>query len=517
MPIIHAELSTDINHEALTDLPPIGSPTAIVIFGASGDLTQRKLVPALFNLTSQSLLDERSHIIGVARREKSNESFREEMRAAIEEFARMDYSADLWNKLAPRIHYVQGDFDNPECFQRLQEKLTELRSGPNALRNRLFYLATPPSAFGPIVAQLKSRGLANQSPEEGFARIIVEKPFGHDLASARDLNSDIATAFTEDQIFRIDHYLGKETVQNVLVFRLANGIFEPMWNRRYVDHVQITAAESIGLEGRGGYFDTSGTTRDMFQSHLLQLLTLVAMEPPVAFEARAVHDEKVKVLRSIKMPDPEELRRNSVRAQYVDGAVAGVPVPGYRSEEGIASTSDTETYVSVRLELDNWRWAGVPFYIRTGKRLPKRATEVAIVFKRPPFSLFEKSGVPSLESNVLAIRIQPDEGISLKFASKVPGHDIQIDPVQMDFLYSRAFGIDPPEAYERLLMDAIAGDSTLFARIDEVEFGWQLTDALRASWYEEEGSALSFYEAGSWGPVTSDLLLEREGRKWRKL
>jgi glucose-6-phosphate 1-dehydrogenase len=306
-------------------------------------------------------------------------------------------------------------------------------------------------------------------------------------------------------------------VQNVLVFRLGNGIFEPLWNRRYVDHVQITAAEAIGVEGRGGYFDGAGIARDMLQSHLLQLLALVAMEPPIAFEARAVHDEKVKVLRSIRMHEADTLRRHSVRAQYDRGSVAGVPVPAYRSEAGIRPDSDTETFVAVRLELDNWRWAGVPFFLRSGKRLPKRATEVAIVFKRPPLSLFEKSGVAVLESNVLAIRIQPDEGISLKFASKVPGHDFHVDPVQMDFLYSRAFGIEPPEAYERLLLDAIAGDSTLFARIDEVELGWQYTDALRASWLEPAPAELSFYESGTWGPDAADLLLEREGRKWRRL
>jgi glucose-6-phosphate 1-dehydrogenase len=515
--VILAQPEAGLNRAATVDLPRFGTPAAIVIFGASGDLTHRKLVPALYNLSVQSLLDERSHIIGVARREKSDESFRAELEAGVREFARVEFDPSQWSKLAGRIHYVCGDFNNPESFARLSAALQEQRTGPSGVRNRLFYLATPPDAFAPIVAGLKAENLDRQSAEDGFARLIVEKPFGHDLASARALNDQIARAFGEDQIFRIDHYLGKETVQNVLVFRLGNGIFEPLWNRRYVDHVQITAAESIGLEGRAGYFDQAGIARDMVQSHLLQLLTVVAMEPPVAFEARAVHDEKVKVLRSIRTPDAETLRRQSVRAQYGQGSIAGTPVTGYRSETGIPSGSDTETFVALRLELDNWRWAGVPFYLRTGKRLPKRATEVAIVFRRPPLSLFEKSGVAALESNVLAIRIQPDEGISLKFASKVPGHDFHVDPVQMDFLYSRAFGIEPPEAYERLLLDAIAGDSTLFARIDEVELGWQLVDALRHSWLDGSPAELCFYEAGTWGPDAAHELLAREGRKWRRL
>jgi len=517
MQSISAKPETRIDADALADLPRIGAPAVIVIFGASGDLTHRKLVPALYNLSAQSLLDERSQIIGVARRDKSDKQFRAEMEEGIRTYSHVAFDERIWRSLAPRIRYIRGSFDDADTYARLGACLSDLRTGDAAVRNRVYYLATPPRSFGTIVGHLSQADLTGDDPDAGFVRIIVEKPFGHDLETAQALNGEIATAFREDQIFRIDHYLGKETVQNVLVFRLANGIFEPLWNRRYVDHVQITAAESIGVEGRAGYFDRAGMARDMLQSHLLQLLTLIAMEPPVAFEARAVHDEKVKVLRSLRLPDAETLRSVSVRAQYGTGAIAGEQVVGYCDEEGVAADSQTETYVAIRLELDNWRWAGVPFYLRTGKRLPKRATEVAIQFKQPPFALFERSGVPRLDANVLAIRIQPDEGISLKFASKVPGHDFHVDPVQMDFLYSRAFGIEPPEAYERLLMDAVAGDSTLFARIDEVELGWRLTDALRAAWQEPGGSDLARYEAGSWGPREADLLLEREGRRWRRL
>jgi glucose-6-phosphate 1-dehydrogenase len=502
---------------ALRDLPKVGEPTAIVIFGASGDLTHRKLIPALYNLTVQSLLDGRSQIVGVARSAKTDEQFRGEMETAVKEHARYDFDPQVWEPFSRRIHYVAGSFDDNAAFARLAEKLKNLGRKGGATRNRLFYLATPPKAFGPIVDRLEAAGLATQSTEEGFARIIVEKPFGHDEASAEQLNREIGTAFDESQIFRIDHYLGKETVQNVLVFRLGNGIFEPLWNRRYVDHVQITAAEAIGVEGRAGYFDVAGVTRDMLQSHLLQLMTLIAMEPPVAFEPQSVHDEKVKVLRSIVAQSDDELRRHSVRGQYAAGSVAGQPVRGYTEEEGIGKGSTTETYVAVRLELDNWRWAGVPFYLRTGKRLPKRATEVAIVFKQPPFALFAHSGIPRVESNVLAIRIQPDEGISLRFASKIPGYDFHIDPVQMDFMYSRAFGIEPPEAYERLLMDAILGDSTLFARIDEVMLGWRFVDRLRAAWESDGAPVPARYEAGTWGPKESDELMARYGRKWRRL
>ena len=515
--VARAAAAPGIHLEALRDLPKVGEPTAIVIFGASGDLTQRKLIPALYNLTVQSLLDGRSQIIGVARTPESDLEFRARMETAVKEHARLDFDPEVWANFARRLHYVTGGFDDAGAFSALARKLSELGSGEGTVRSRLFYMATPPSVFGTIVARLKAAGLADESPERGFARLIVEKPFGQDAASADKLNTEISLAFREAQIFRIDHYLGKETVQNVLVFRLANGIFEPLWNRRYVDHIQITAAETVGVEGRASYLDRAGIARDMLQSHLLQLMTLIAMEPPVAFEPQSVHDEKVKVLRSIVTQTDDELLDSSVRGQYAAGAVAGKPALGYTEEEGVGKDSATETYVAVRLELDNWRWAGVPFYLRTGKRLAKRATEVAIVFKQPPFALFARSGVPRFESNVLAIRIQPDEGISLRFASKIPGYDFHIDPVQMDFLYNQAFGIEPPEAYERLLMDAVLGDSTLFARIDEVMYGWRFVDRLRAAWNSQDAAHPCLYEAGTWGPRESDTLMARHGRKWRRL
>ena len=512
-----ARTGAQIDMGALQDLPKVGAPTAIVIFGASGDLTQRKLIPALYNLSVQSLLDGRSQIIGVARTPETDDEFRRRMETAVREHARLAFDPDVWASFARRLHHVAGSFDDAGAFPLLTKKLAALGSEEGTVGNRLFYLATPPSVFGTVVARLKAAGLTDESPERGVARIIVEKPFGQDSATAQKLNTEISLAFDERQIFRIDHYLGKETVQNVLVFRLANGIFEPLWNRRYVDHVQITAAETAGVEGRAGYLDRAGIARDMLQSHLLQLLALIAMEPPVAFEPQSVHDEKVKVLRSIVTPTDDEWQHLSVRGQYSAGSVAGRPVVSYTDEEGIDAGSSTETYLAVRLELDNWRWAGVPFYLRTGKRLAKRATEVAIVFRQPPFALFAQSGIPRFESNVLAIRIQPDEGISLRFASKVPGYDFHIDPVQMDFLYHQAFGIEPPEAYERLLMDALLGDSTLFARIDEVMYGWRFVDGLRAAWESGDEQRPCLYEAGTWGPRESDTLMARSGRKWRRL
>jgi len=512
-----AEVRTDLNTTALDDLPKIGEPTAIVIFGASGDLAERKLLPALYNLAARRLLDERSRIIGVARTEFTDEKFRARFKQAIDEYSRLPFDSDIFEHLARRVHFVTMPRSDADAFKPLADRLHELHGDTAEPHNRLFYLAIPPAAFGPTVRGLKASGLAEESEAAGFARIIVEKPFGSDLQSAIELNNRIAHAFREDQIYRIDHYLGKETVQNVLVFRLANGIFEPLWNRRYIDHVQITVAETLGVEDRAAYFDHAGIARDMLQSHILQLLTLIAMEPPVAFEADAVHIEKVKVLRSIRPQSLEELRHNSVRAQYTAGAVGGQPVVGYREEPGVDSESMTETFIGVKLELDNWRWAGVPFYIRTGKRLPKKGTEVAIVFRKPPFALFRRAEMPQIESNVLAIRIQPDEGISLKFASKVPGYDFHVDPVQMEFLYSRAFGIEPPEAYERLLVDAIVGDSTLFARIDEVKFGWELVDQMRACWGDDEGIPLRDYAAGSWGPEQADAIIRRDGRAWRRI
>ncbi len=491
---------------------PRATPVEIVIFGASGDLTRRKLMPALYNLAADGLLDPATAIVGLARRGKTHESFREEMAAAVREQSRQEIADEIWHRLAAGIHYVQGDFTEAATHGALARQLHELESRLHIPAQRLFYLATPPADYPAIVRQLKAAGLVG----DGQARIVVEKPLGHDLRSSREVNDALAEVFSESQIFRIDHYLGKETVQNILVFRLGNGIFEPLWNRRYIEQVQITAAESLGIEGRAGYFDAAGAARDMLQNHLLQLLTLVAMEPPVRFEADSVRDEKVKVLRSLKPLFGEDVARRTVRARYTAGTAGGQPVAGYLEEPGVKPDSMSETFVALELGIDNWRWAGVPFYLRAGKRLPKRATEIAIVFRRPPTSIFRDAGCGTIDSNVLSLRIQPDEGISLSFGSKAPGQAIHIDPVRMDFLYETSFGETPPEAYERLLLDAITGDSTLFARRDEVELAWQLVDGVRAAWSRGQ-PAMAEYAAGTWGPREADALIERHGSHWRRL
>jgi glucose-6-phosphate 1-dehydrogenase len=503
------------HHPFLDDLkgPVRGAPVSLVIFGASGDLTQRKLVPAFYNLAADGLLDPATAVVGFARREKTDESFRAEMEEAVRRHSRQGFDPAVWQRLATGIHYVQGSFEDAGAYAELARKLEEIDGRLGIPGNRLYYLATPPAHYPEIVRHL---GAAGGRAGAGFTRIIVEKPLGHDLGTARELNGVLSSAFAEDEIFRIDHYLGKETVQNILVFRLGNGIFEPLWNQRYVDHVQITVAETLGIEGRATYFETAGTARDMLQNHMLQLLTLVAMEPPVRFEADAVRDEKVKVIRSLKPPAGEEAGRSMVRAQYRAGAVGGEPVPGYLEEPGVAADSTTETYIALRLEIDNWRWAGTPFYLRAGKRFPKRATEIAIVFRKPPTSVFQRLGCGAIEPNVLALRIQPDEGISLSFGSKAPGQAIHIDPVRMDFLYETSFGSTPPEAYERLILDAIVGDATLFARRDEVELAWELVDRVRGA-FGRGVPTMSAYAAGTWGPAEAEALIGRDGRRWRRL
>ncbi len=489
------------------------APVSIVIFGATGDLTQRKLLPALYNLAAEGALDPSTIVVGFARREKSHESFREEMAAAVRQHSRQAVDEQVWHRLAGGIHFCRGDFADSETYEVLARQLHELEARFHIPGNRLFYLATPPSAFPEIISRLKASGLTAGG---GFTRIVVEKPLGHDLRSSRELNDGLSASFEERQIFRIDHYLGKETVQNILVFRLGNGIFEPLWNQRYIEHVQITVAESLGIEGRAGTFEKAGISRDILQNHLLQLLSLVAMEPPVRFEADAVRDEKVKVLKAVKPIVGEDVGRWTVRGRYLAGAVAGEQVSGYLEEPDVAADSSTETYVALKLEIDNWRWAGVPFFLRAGKRLPKRATEIAILFRRPPTSVFRDAGCGSIESNVLSLRIQPNEGISLSFGSKAPGQAIHIDPVRMDFLYETSFGSTPPEAYERLLLDALVGDPTLFARRDEVELAWQLVDGVRHGW-GRGFPALTDYAAGSWGPQAAEDLIERDGFRWRRL
>ncbi|MBX6771168.1 MAG: glucose-6-phosphate dehydrogenase [Chloroflexi bacterium] len=491
-------------------------PCVMVIFGASGDLTRRKLMPALYNLSRERLIPAGFTVVGFARRPIGTDGFRAAMLDGINQFSRSrPVQPAVWETFARGIHYHQSDFSDPDGFHRLRTLLETIDRERGTGGRRIFYLATPPSAYPEIVRQIGAAGLAQPSEPEGWARIIVEKPFGRDLATALELNRQIAEVFREDQVYRIDHYLGKETVQNILVFRFANGIFEPIWDRRYVDHVQITVSESIGMEGRARYYDETGALRDMVQNHLMQLLSLVAMEPPVAFDADAVRGEKVKVLRAIRPIPPSEVDRYVVRGQYGPGSVGAEDVPGYREEPGANPESRAETFVAMKLFIDNWRWADTPFYLRTGKRLPRRVSEIAIQFKRAPHLLFRRAA-EDLEPNVLVLRIQPNEGISLRAAAKVPGPTIQIRSITMDFLYGLSFGEEQPEAYERLLLDCMLGDSTLFTRSDEVEAAWRLLTPMLEAW--EDGPPPDFpnYAAGTWGPEAAHALIEEDGRRWRR-
>jgi glucose-6-phosphate 1-dehydrogenase len=481
-------------------------PCVLTIFGASGDLTQRKLLPAIYSLAFRRLLPEKFAVVGVARSEESDEKFRERMKAAVQEFARDPFRDDVWRPLAEGLHYVSTDFANDAGIVRLGKLLERLDEERGTAGNRVHYLAVPPSAFSTIVNELGKRRTAT-----GFTRVIVEKPFGHDRASANALTTELNQYFQEDEIFRIDHYLGKETVQNMLALRFANGIFEPIWNRQFVDHVQITVAESLGIENRAGYYEQAGAIRDIFQNHLLQLLALTAMEPPIDFTAESVRNEKVKVLRAIKTPGPNEF----VRGQYGRGFIEGVEVPGYREENGVAPGSMTETYFAAKLEVDNWRWADTPFYIRTGKRNPRRETTIAIEFKRAPHPPFEETASEGLRPNVLIVHVQPDEGISLEIGAKVPGQGLTLRTVHMDFLYGGTFRTGLPEAYERLILDTMLGDATLFTRQDEVDEQWALVDAIVAAW-QRDRPAFPNYAAGDWGPPSADELIERDSRSWRR-
>lgn len=492
-------------------------PATIVIFGGSGDLSKRKLVPALYELHCEKQLPKETAIVGYARTGESDETYRAEMKAAVAEFARKKPVDEAdWNAFASRLHFYRGDLTIPKNFADLKTRLEAIEKERALPGNRIFYLAIPPSAIAAVVNNLGQAGFVTRVDGGPWTRVIVEKPFGRDLESARALNEELAQVFRERQIFRIDHYLGKETTQNILVLRLGNGIFEPLWNRRYVDHVQITVAESIGIENRGKFYEEAGVLRDIIQNHVLQLLCLVAMEPPVAFDPNAVRDEKVKVLRSIQPQTPDEILRDSVRGQYGPGAVDGQAVAGYRQEKDVNAMSLRETYAAWKVQIENWRWAGVPFYLRAGKRLQKRVTEIAIQFKTPPIALFRRVGVLRQEPNVLVLRIQPDEGVALKFGAKVPGPVTKVDPVTMDFRYSEFFGASQPEAYERLLMDAIHGDSTLFARRDEVEAAWEHVTPLLDVWRDNPPLDHPNYEAGTWGPDASVALLARDGRRWRR-
>ncbi|HEX8679385.1 MAG TPA: glucose-6-phosphate dehydrogenase [Chthoniobacterales bacterium] len=487
----------------------------IVIFGATGDLTHRKLIPALYNIAADGELPPSVAVVGFARREKSDEAFRAEMGEAVRKHSRQTVRDELWENFARSLYYHTSDFGDADGYKRLAERLDQLDKERGTGGNRLFYFAAAPEQFEPILQQLKAAGL-NQSPNGGWARVIVEKPFGTDLDSARELNRIVQGAFPEEATYRIDHFLGKETAQNILVLRFANAIFEPLWDNRYIDHVQITAAETLGVEGRGGYYETAGALRDMVQNHLIQLLCLVGMEPPTDLRADSIRDEKVKVVRSLRRFSPEDVAINVVRGQYSAGAISGKQVPAYRAEERVDRNSKTETFVALRLAVDNWRWSGVPIYMRVGKRLPKSGTEISVHFKPAPQVLFNKEN-GERDENVLVIRIQPDEGTSLRMQAKVPGTSFRIEPVKMDFHYGTSFGKASPEAYERLLLDAMSGDATLFARRDEVEQAWDFIDRIEHAWHDSEAPELFQYAAGSWGPEQADELLARDGRAWRRL
>jgi len=490
-------------------------PCAMVIFGAAGDLTRRKLIPALYNVAKGNLLSREFAVIGVARADFTDETFRERLRADLARYATGEVDPEIWNWIERHLYYVRGTFEDVGTYERLRRCLQDVERDHGTRGNALFYLATAPGAFSEIVCRLGEAGLATEQ-EGRFRRVIVEKPFGRDLASAQQLNRDLGAVLSERQIYRIDHYLGKETVQNILVFRFGNGIFEPIWNRQYVDHVQITAAETVGVEGRGGYYESSGALRDMVPNHLFQLITLTAMEPPVSFAADAVRDEQAKILQAVQPIEPEDVLRRAVRGQYGAGGV-DEQHPAYRSEPGVAPASSTETYVAMQLQIENWRWAGVPFYLRTGKRLAKRTTEIAIQFKRAPLILFRDTPVDQLMPNRLIIQIQPEEGISLSFGAKKPGPIVQLGSVNMHFDYADYFGATPATGYERLLYDCMCGDATLFQRADMVEAGWKVVSPIQDVWAALPPRAFPNYAAGSWGPREADELLEREGRQWRKI
>ena len=479
-------------------------PCVLVVFGASGDLTRRKIVPALYALAVRDLLPEEFAVLGVARTKLEDDEFRQRMEQAVREFGRDEFRQEVWDELASATFYVSTDFADETGEDLVARRLNEIDEERGTGGNRVYYLAVPPDAMERLVEEIGERRSGS-----GWKRLIVEKPFGRDLESARRLNELIHRHFAEQEVFRIDHYLGKETVQNMLVLRFANGIFEPIWNRMLIDHVQITVAETLGIEQRAAFYERAGAIRDIFQNHLLQLLALTAMEPPVDFDADSVRNEKVKVLRAIRPPRPDEV----VRAQYARGFVEGEEVVGYREEEGVDPASETETYVAAKLHVDNWRWAGTPFYVRTGKRFPLRESTIAIEFKRAPHLPFEE--IDELRPNLLLIHVQPDEGVSLAMGAKVPGQGLKIRTVHMDFLYGGSFRTGLPEAYERLLLDAMRGDATLFTRADEVEQQWRLVDEIVAAWQGDQ-SGPATYEAGTWGPEEADELLRRDGRSWRR-
>jgi len=503
----------------LSDSRKSVEPCTIVIFGASGDLTARKLIPALYHLALDKQMPADFRIVGFARREKTDISWRAELRQSLDQFSRTKPVDDaVWRDFEQHISYCQGDLTDAEAFRKLERQLAAFGSEP-LRRNLLFYLATMPSQFGPAVEQLHAAGLlvkANGAEAAGWQRLVVEKPFGHDLASAHQLNRELTRFAAEQQVFRIDHYLGKETVQNILMFRFSNAVFERLWNREAIDHIQITVSEDLGVGQRGAYYEEAGALRDMVQNHLLQVLSLIAMEPPVTLEAESIRDEKVKLLKSIRPLEAEDVARQVVRGQYFAGILDGQPRPGYRQEPKVKSDSDVETYVALKLFIDNWRWSGLPFYLRTGKNLPLSASEVRVQFRPTPNVLFAAQCGQKLDANSLVLRLQPNEGISLRFNGKVPGTSVEVRPVRMHFSYDTEFGAYTPEAYERLLLEAMSGDATLFIRRDEVETAWQIVDSIRQAWKGKPLTNREFYAAGTWGPMAADDLLMQSGHAWRE-
>ena len=502
--------------DILQALPRTADPCVMVICGASGDLTKRKLLPALYNLAKAKYLSRDFAVIGFARQELTTDQFRQQLTEDMKKFGTSSVEPEIWNWFLERIYYLSGEFTDPKAYTKLKDLLTQASKTHGTRGNFFYYLAVAPTFFGEIVRQLGAAGLVREENGQ-WRRVIIEKPFGRDLESARALNAEIKGVLHEHQIYRIDHYLGKETVQNILVFRFGNGIFEPIWNRRYIDNIQITAAETVGVEQRGGYYETSGALRDMVPNHLFQLVSLMAMEPPASFEANAVRDEQAKVLGAIQSPSPEEVLSKSVRGQYGGGLLGNEPAPAYRSEPNVARDSTTDTFVAMKLTIDNWRWADVPFYIRTGKRLGKRVTEIAIQFRRVPFVLFRNTPVERLRSNQLILHLQPEEGITLQFGAKIPGPIMNVGEVTMDFNYEDYFGKTPSTGYERLLYDCMCGDATLFQRADMVEAGWNVITPILDVWKALPPRSFPNYPAGSWGPKEADELLQREGRQWRTI
>ncbi len=495
----------------------VPDPCAVVLFGGTGDLTHRKLVPALYHLARGGNLPSEFAIVGIGRRDWSDEQYRDEVKKSLSQGADPDFDA-FWGQFASHLCFSAGAFDDAETYTKLKERLAQLDKSHGTRGNHLFYLAVAPEYFATIIDQLGAAGLIYSHQESPWSRVVIEKPFGHDLASARVLNRDVSKVLDESQVYRIDHYLGKETVQNILALRFGNSIFEPIWNRRHVASVQITVAEEVGMAGgRGAYYDTAGAIRDMVQNHMMQLLCLVAMEPPVDLSADAVRNEKLKVLQALPTWSDDDVHRNVVRAQYTKGSIQGSEVPGYLEEKGVKPDSRTSPYVAMRLTLNTWRWAGVPFYLRTGKRLPKRATEIAMQFHKPPTALFEPEADGASGANQLILRIQPNEGASLAFQAKIPGSRRRLQEVRMDFRYGTAFAVPPPEAYERLLLDVMLGDPTLFTRTDEVDSAWRFINQILDAWEKPDAPPPVTYDAGSWGPVAADALLDGDGVRWRRL